>query len=62
MRANPAKFIFYAYLLCLPYFAYMLMIAEGPTLNIDGDTMKFTFLNSLWNVIITAATSKILTA
>ena len=56
MKTNPMRLIFSSYLISIPLFAYMLRIAEGPTDRIPSNTTYFTYLNSMWCIIITMAT------
>lgn len=55
MRSNPVKLVMIAYLSSVPFFAYLLMIAEGPTQALN-DADYFNYSNALWNIIVTTTT------
>ena len=58
METNPFFLIFVAYLGSIPFFAYMLRIAEQPMGRVYDNNMVFDYPNSMWNIIITMTTGK----
>lgn len=55
MKANSSQLVFGSFLISIPYFAFMVLVAEAPTLVIN-DAIRFTYTNALWNILITITT------
>lgn len=60
METSPFFLISVAYLGSIPFFGYMLRIGERPMNRVDGNIMIFEYANSMWNIIITMTTGKLL--
>lgn len=56
MKTSPFIIIFTSYLTSIPYFAYMLRIAERPMNRIVENTMNYDYPNAMWNIIVTMTT------
>ena len=57
MKKTPFTFVFSAYLLSIPYFAWMLRIAEKPSnQDLTPGYLGYNYANSMWNVLITMTT------
>jgi len=56
MRKNPFLFVFTAYLMSIPFFGWMLRIAERPFVHIDDSSLGYNYANAMWNIIITMTT------
>ena len=56
MQKNPFGLVFTAYFFSIPYFAYMLRIAERPMNRNPDNTMNFDYANSMWNIVVTMTT------
>lgn len=59
MKKNPYIFVFAGFLGSIPFFAWMLRIAERPLTRIDGDALGFDYANSMWHIIVTMTTGNI---
>lgn len=60
MIINPLTIIFGLYMASIPYFAYVLRIAERPLERVVEDNFVFDYPNAMWTIIITMATGFIL--
>lgn len=58
MKTSPFTLIFTSYLVSIPYFAYVLRIAEVPFDRTLGNKMEYDYSNSMWNIVITMTTGK----
>lgn len=56
MKENPFLFIFTLYLFSIPFFGWMLRIAERPLIHVDKSNNGYDYANAMWNVIITMTT------
>lgn len=57
MKKNPLVVILVIYILSIPYFGFMLRIAEHPLERLEGTTMIFNYANAMWCTIVSMATS-----
>lgn len=58
MQTHPFILIFASYLASIPFFGYMLRIAEMPVARADPSLPTYTYANAMWNAYITIATGK----
>lgn len=58
MKTRPFTIIFGIYIASIPYFGYMLRIAERPMDRVNS-SFSFNYQNSMWNVIITMTTGAV---
>ena len=56
MKTSPFVLIFTSYLTSIPYFGYMLRIAERPYDRVLFNDRNFDYPNSMWNIVITMTT------
>ena len=57
MQKNPMMFILTTYLISIPFFAWMLRIAERPFIRVE-EGRGFDYANAMWNIIITMTTGE----
>lgn len=58
MKKKPLVFIFAAFLASIPFFGWMLRVAERPIFRNFKGELGYNWANSLWNIIITMTTGK----